>query len=94
MIDEARVYFTPAFMIASLQSPEAADTVPDDFVWNLKETLSKKFNPLQLRTIIHFIEFHLSDEPWKDPDWRKQLALAQRIEQNAAGEPATRAESK
>lgn len=90
MTDEARVYFAPAYMVASLQSPEVADTVPDNFVWNLSETLLKQFNPSQLRAIVHFIEFHLSDEPWKDPDWRRQLELAQGIEQNAINQGTQR----
>jgi hypothetical protein len=85
MTDEARLYFTPAFMIASLQSPEAADTVPDSFVRSLTATLLKQYSPPQLRAIIHFIEFHLSDEPWKDPPWRKELALAKDIEKIVAG---------
>ncbi len=85
MTDEARVYFTPAFMIASLRDPITADTVPDDFVGNLKEDLLKYYSPVQLQTIRRFIEFHFTDEPWNDPNWREQHALVERIEQTGGG---------
>jgi hypothetical protein len=94
MTDEAKVYFTPAFMLASLRSPEAALTVHQNFVWNLKESLLRHYNPPQLRAVINFIEFHLSDMPWTDRDLREILAVANGIEQNAAGQPATRPLSK
>ena len=84
MTNEARLYFTPSFMIASLQNPAAADTLPDNFVLNLTATLLRQYSRPQLRAIIHFIEFHLSDEPWKDPDWRNELALAQGIAKTVA----------
>jgi hypothetical protein len=87
MTDEARVYFAPAYMVASLRDPGAADTVPDNFVWNLKEELLTLFNPTQLEAIRHFIEFHLTEEPWNDPDWRKQHALIKRIEQVGVDNP-------
>jgi len=82
MTDEARLYFAPAFMIASLRDPGSADTVPDNFVWNLKDSLLRLFSRPQLKTILRFIEFHLTDEPWNYPDWRKQHALVQSIEQD------------
>ncbi len=94
MTDEARLYFTPALMIACLRDPAAADTVPDNFLWNLEETLLKQYSLTQLRSIIHFIEFHLPDEPWKKPGWRKKLALAQSLERTAADEPVNQPRSK
>jgi len=94
MTDEARVYFTPAFMIASLVDHVAADTVPDNFVANLSETLLRRYDLPQLRAVSHFIEFSLSEDSWLDNGWRRKLALAQSIEQNATGQPATRSESK
>lgn len=80
MDEDAQIYFTPAFMIESLRDPGSADTVPDSFVWNLTESLLRRYTPQQLRTVIHFIQFHLTDKPWERKSWRAPLAIAQSIE--------------
>jgi hypothetical protein len=80
MTDEARAYFTPAFMIASLVDPAAADTVPDNFVSNLTESLLRQYDLPKLKAVKNFIEFSLSEDSWKHNGWRRKLALAQSIE--------------
>jgi len=83
MTEEAQLYFTPAFMIASLVDPCGADTVPDDFVWNLSDDLLRMYSNDQIQAVIHFIEFHLSDSRWNYRGWKKYIALAKEIEQAA-----------
>jgi len=70
-------------MIQSLRDPGSSDTVADEFVLNLTESLLKQYSTPQLRSIFYFIEFHLTDEPWMNKDWREKLAITKSIEQAA-----------
>lgn len=88
--DEARVYFTPAYMTASLASPAIADTVPDNFVLSLNEPLLRGYNGRQLKSIIRFIELHLPEEPWKMKDWRATLALVRKVAEEGPQEEVNR----
>jgi hypothetical protein len=90
MTDEARIYFTPAYMIASPASPAIADTVPDNFVLSLNEPLLRGYNGRQLKTIIRFIEFHLPEESWKMKDWRAKLALVRKVAEKGPQEQMNR----
>lgn len=80
MTNEAQLYFTPAFMLASLNEPGAADTVQDNFVWNLDGALLRLYTTEQLRSVIHFLEYQLTNHPYNYKSWRKVLTLAKSIE--------------
>lgn len=80
MSEEAQIYFSPAYMTESIRDPGSADTVPSTFVYGLTESILKRFTQRQLRSVIHFIQFHFSDRPWDYKDWRPKFEMAQRIE--------------
>ncbi len=79
MTEDAQIYFTPAYMIESIRDPGSADTVPETFIHGLTETILSRYTAQQLRSVIHFIQFHLTDKPWERKSWRAPLAIAQSI---------------